>query len=75
MYDSPYMWIVNSNDSNEHTYKTGTGSQTSRTSLWLLRVSDKEKAEMYILGSSVPKSIPQTLSITMSKKEKNKVHI
>lgn len=36
----------------------------------LARVSDKEKAEMYILGSSVLKSIPQTLSIIMSKKEK-----
>ena len=35
LYDSPYMWNLNSNDSNEHTYKTETGSQTSRTSLWL----------------------------------------
>ena len=33
--DSPYMWILRRNDTNELTYKTERDSQTQTTNLWL----------------------------------------
>ena len=35
MHGIPYIWNLKTNDTNELTYKRETGSQTSRTSLWL----------------------------------------
>ena len=34
-YDTPYMWNLKINDTNEFTYKTEADSQTWRKSLWL----------------------------------------
>ena len=36
LYDIPYMWNLKRRDPNGLKYKTGTDSQTWRTSLWLL---------------------------------------
>ena len=35
LYDIPYRWNLQGNDTNELIYKTETDPQTSRRSLWL----------------------------------------